>query len=753
MRKNKNKLDKVKSVTIPAENWEASGGFALKPVQRPAVEGDKGDSIPTVPEKLHPTYPNPNRGFQPLSNYMVEKITKQIMKRMKRLCWERDAKLDLHYWEYCTRKILSQHSTKEAIIIPAPAGSGKSTWIEAFNQTMVELFCNEPDLSDNLVGITVVLQKVEDLNRLAEVLNIGTEEELPNMVALQALTESGKRMGFCKNQDIRSFEECNPSTCSFSNRCKILKFREQALTAPVVGLTQERFLMLRDSGNLNSVLYRVGKDGRPYPRRYLIFDEKFQMAPTQVLDKNVIDEASKELTRLIEKKGVSDQQVRYYQQQLEYQINRPYQQLRSKLRLEMNDRMEDIQVGCCDMKDTELVDRIRYEEFRNSVLDRNKKFATKHLRIAFTVMDKLYAGEPCLFSKVNGFAIASIQPPVVQYGQCQSLIFDATAKVDQDYAALTDVQWLDRMPNRKPCRINLNVYTHPNLSVSKRAMSAPWKIPMFSRLAADLISRTTGDVFLCTYQKQAETMKDALQEQMPSDDFNRVLLMESKGRTVLPYLGGTNGSNLFHNAETVIMMGFPRLNPRDYLIHTAAAYGPDCLYDAFKELMPEQLVSKDLSGLYSLPAMQTYITHHLAARLEQEIFRCAMRKPGFNGAIGIHLFCPPQHVLELLSQRLPGNITFIYHNDPPEHAELCKIRTRQYEGGPTLLAQLELFFQKWDGRPIRSSEIREHLGVGLDTWKSLAKDHRFTILLQEYHVERRGRGRNCIYISTQAGCA
>ncbi len=753
MDKNQNKLAEVKDANIPAKNWEASGGYVLRALQSPPVEGVRENTVPTVPERLCPTLPNPNRGFQALSDYLIQKITKRIMKHMSRLCRERGAELDLDYWEYCTRKILGQHSTKEAIIIPAPAGSGKSTWIEAFNQAMVELFCDEPDLSDNLIGITVVLQKVEDLNRLAEVLNEGTEEDRPNMVALQALTESGKRMGFCMNQDVKSFEDCNPSTCSFSNRCRILKFREQALTAPIVGLTQERFLMLRDSGYLSSVLYRIGKDGRPYPRRYLIFDEKFQMAPTQVLDKNVIDEASKELTRLIEKKGVSDQQVRYYQQQLDYQINRPYQHLRSKLRLEMNYRMEDIQVGYCDMKDVESMERIKYEAFRDSVLERNKKFATKNLRIAFAVMDELYAGKPCLFSKVNGFAIASIQPPVVQYGQCQSLIFDATAEVDQDYAMLDHVQWLKQMPKRKACNINLNIYTHRNLSVSKSAMNAPWKIPMLSQLAADLISGTKGDVFLCTYQKQAETMKDTLQGQMSLDDFKRVLLMESKRRSVLPYLGGTNGSNLFHNAETVIMLGFPRLNPRDYLIHTAAAYGSDCLYDVLEKLPPERLVSKDLSVLYSIPAVQTYIAHHLAARLEQEIFRCALRNPGFDGTISIYLFCPPLDVLELLSQRLPGNVILTYHNDLPGHAELCKSRTRQYEGGPTLLARLELFFQKWDGQPVRSTEIREHLGASLDTWKDLTKDKRFILLLQEYHIERHGRGRNCTYVLVQPECA
>ena len=59
-------------------------------------------------------------------------------------------------------------------------------------------------------------------------------------------------------------------------------------------------------------------------------------------------------------------------------------------------------------------------------------------------------------------------------------------EVDQDYAMLDHVQWLKQMPKRKACNINLNIYTHRNLSVSKSAMNAPWKIPMLSQQAVNL---------------------------------------------------------------------------------------------------------------------------------------------------------------------------------------------------------------------------------------------------------------------------
>ena len=81
---------------------------------------------------------------------------------MKTLCKERGAALDLHYWKAQTRFVLAPQSTEDVLIVSSPAGSGKSTWIEAFTRTIVEMFRDENDLASSLVGIAVVLQKVED---------------------------------------------------------------------------------------------------------------------------------------------------------------------------------------------------------------------------------------------------------------------------------------------------------------------------------------------------------------------------------------------------------------------------------------------------------------------------------------------------------------------------------------------------------------------------------------------------------------
>ena len=169
----------------------------------PAPEGAEAESIPTVCEALQPTCPDPSQGFQPLSDYLVERITKRVMHSMKTLCKERGAALDLHYWKAQTRFVLAPQSTEDVLIVSSPAGSGKSTWIEAFTRTIVEMFRDENDLASSLVGIAVVLQKVEDLNRLAGVLNSDAPEDSPNMVALQGWSQSGQKLGFCQNPGIK----------------------------------------------------------------------------------------------------------------------------------------------------------------------------------------------------------------------------------------------------------------------------------------------------------------------------------------------------------------------------------------------------------------------------------------------------------------------------------------------------------------------------------------------------------------------
>lgn len=707
----------------------------------PPPKGVERGSIPTVSEALHPVCPDPNAGFQPLSEFLVMHITKDVMGHMEELCRQRDALLDLYYWRRTTQKILSTSTTEETIIVPAPAGSGKSTWISAFAVTFTKLIRADPDLADSLVGVVVVLQKVEDLNCLADELNVDTLENAPNMVSLQGWNLSGQHRGFCLDPAVQNFDECVPSTCPKAAICELRTFREKSLTAPIVGLTQERFNMLRRSGGLDSILRRMNGQGRTRPRRFLIFDEKFSMAQIETLDKNVIDQASLEMTKLVGTHITSDHSVKSLQQRLSIHIDRPFQKLRGSCCITTEQGKLDIQTGFCSVKEVDESQRMQYEEFRNYILERNPKYASKQLRDALAVMDALYAGERCLFSKTNGFALSHILPPTAHFGQAQAIIFDATAQIDEDYVSLPDARFLSGEPRRERCTVTFHIFTHSALNVSKSAMQQSWKIPAFSRLIQEY--STAEDIFICTYKSYAESLAAELKKTMPPEKFRHILFMEGRENLTTPYFGGTNGSNQFNHATQVFMLGYPRLNPRDYLIRTCAAYGMEQLKEELDSLDVEQLTVKDLNVLYSLPSMRRYIAHHLAARLEQEIYRCAIRNPGFTGEIDIFLFCPPEHVLEILLDRIPGER--VIHCTLPSYVEVLKSSARRYENGSTSLGRLVTFIEQWDGTKISVQQLREQLQISQAVWKDLMKDDRVKGILERKKVQRKGRGPNATW--------
>lgn len=509
--------------------------------------------------------------------------------------------------------------------------------------------------------------------------------------------------------------------------------------------------MLRDSNSLDQVFCRLCSDGSLRHRRYLVFDEKFQMAQIFTLDKSCIDHASIKFSTFINKIGATDPHVRSLQQKLSYYIERPFQDLRRSLRI----KTQDIQAGLCRLppKYAGPTEQKAFHSFCELTFHQKKQYVTKELRTALTVMGALFNEEQCLFSKTNGFAISYIIPPLTQYGKCQSIIFDATAEVDEDYHSLSNARFSNGTPKRKQCCLNLHIYRHKDLNVSKQAMNKPWKIPALSQFIANLVNQTSGQVFLCCYKDFAETMADSLKKDLCGKNYARILLMPDREHDTVPYFGGTNGSNIFNTAAEVFMLGYPRFNPKDYLIYASAAYGVSQVADELMVIGEENLLSRTPDLLWTIPSVKTYVAHHLAARLEQEIFRCALRNPDFTGKINVHLFCPPADMLHILCARLhPKHI--IAHENLPACVDTCKRSARNYEGQPTQYGRLVRFLTAWDGSKISVQQLRTDLKISSAVWKDLMNDSRVKELLEQQQIQRQGRGANAFWCKpSQEQCA
>ena len=748
-----NKNNELQFGPALANNFSAAEDSSIGNVHNPSNSRVPSNFDTDTFIKLNPVCPDPDAGYQTLSDYLVNELSERTILYLSNLCTARHVSLDKKYWKRYTRRILETEAADKALVISSPAGSGKSTWMLSFLLALMDVMKEHPELDRSLVGVVVVLQKVEDLNALADRLNKDCTSEQPAMVSLQGWTDSGWRRGLCCNPSVDNYEACLRQQCPYAEKCPILRFPEAAKTAPIVGMTQERFYQLREQG-LDSVLYRQCPDGQEHPRRYILFDEKFQMASVTAVSADTINEASSAFSALIQKLDLPDQRVCGLQQRLDRTVRRLFQQLRYELRRDTDDGSEDILVGVLSLTEDMKREYGDYLQFRDFMAQRGKRYLNRPLADILLVLDHLFQGGQCLFTKTEGFTIYYIQPPRIQFGNSLSIIFDATAQVDEDYQPVQQLStFLNDAPERTKRSVELTRYNHDAFNVSKSAMNSAWKLPLLVQKISKIISSTNENdkVFVCTYKDYSAVLAKELKAVMPPDEYQKILLMADRGEDTLPYSNGVNGSNAFQEATHVILVGYPRLPLSAYLALACAAYGMSAIATELETCL-SQKDKVTQNDLWQLPSVQKYMAHHLAARMEQDIYRCAQRRPDFQGEIHVHLFYPPRFACQLLIKRLPG-VTLIDENQEPANLLQLKRRYRSYQGGTTSYGRLETFLSEWDGEEISVIQLREQLGISAAVWKDLMKDNDIKTLMKRYGVVPVGRGANRKWTQARDLCA
>ncbi len=712
---------------------------AVNPVAKPV----QSRFTPNTYEVLVPRCPDPYEGFQPLQRYLVHEIASRVTYYLKKICRTRECRLDFGYWEKRTFDILSTENPEHPIVVPSRAGSGKSTWLRAFLLALMEFKLNTPDVAESLGGVMIVIQKVEELNDIVATVYEFFPQVNADIVALQSWSKDGANRGFCKMPGVEGFQSCQREQCEFACTCDVLRFCREAESAFILGITQARFDILRKSESLDQFLWRPVGLSR-VPRRFLIFDEKFNFSQVQALNLSLINAASTELESLISLGRTSDRIIQRQQSGLNYNLSRPFLQLRKDLVLERMDKpIVDIPFGLCSLNTAGSDEQCRYYEFRAHIFQK-PVLATKSLRLCISVMDQLYDGPPCLFTKQNGFCVFSIAPPRLCYGQSQTIVFDATAEVDGDYQYLQNVQILPSSPPRHMDKLTLHIYTGSLFNVSKSALTRQdWKAEALARMVVHILGESEGGVFLCVYQGFAETFLAALKKRLSKTDMERIMCMPGHV-DCLPYFNGTNGSNCFNACTNVILLGYPRLPPQNYLAETYAAWGDYGFREQFKTACDHirTLDTPQSFKIFDLPMVQEYQTHHLAARLEQELYRCKLRNYQCDDQIHVYLFNPSTQLQKLIESRFPdSHIAEV--SEVPHDVYACCEQARSYKGRPTAYGKLSQYFESWDGNEISVQKLREKLEISSAVWKDLMKEDRVVSLFEHYNIQRVGRGRNC----------
>lgn len=686
-------------------------------------------------QHLHPNYPDPDGPLEPLSDAVIHSLTKRVVGHMKKL----RPGLDLDYWKRVTRQIFSEDG-KKVLVNPSRAGSGKSTWIHAFLLTLAELYTEGNPLAESLGGVLLVLQKVEDLNAVAQAVNAAIPQtEVPVMIALQSLTRSGKDRQLCRNPDALDFRDC--AGCDYASACLLKQSGEQGKKAFLLGATQKRFGDLRENGTLDGqLLRRLRPDGSVVRRRYLIFDEKPELYQIAALDQHSLNALSDRLEELPARRQISDQRVSSLQGDLSYIGVRPFQKLRRESVIWLPEgRYVEALAGFCSLTGE---DEHRLETLKmrlEKLLGQN----SEELRACMTVLKELYLGKECLFCRTGSFRISCVGDGLACLKDHQVLIFDATAEVDGDYCHNSRLKFLLTPGTPDMRQVTFHLFMHPRLNLSRAAVdSKAWLLDGMCALIESLMAELPGQTFLCVYKKDAPRIMDSMSKSAKE----RLAFMEDPdrpGEQTLPYFGGTNGSNAFRDCSNVILLGYPRLSPDVYLERCYAAWkeaGAGEQIRNIQETMCHQERPWQM-GLRAIPMLTEYENHHLAARLEQEIYRCKLRNPSFSGEVHVFLFCPPKGCWELLQGRFPGHCEVIVKELPDCVAE-CLEDHRSYAGRPTAYLRIKRFLEQWDGQPISVSELRTQAEVSKSAWKELSDNGQLSMLLARFGAERTGRGRN-----------
>lgn len=747
MSKNRNKNSNYKDDAPQAAITERSEKQDSKNAAASAVSADGEDLI-----SLHIRRTNDEPGFRALNPYVRKRLYELTVAYLDKLCERSNFKVDKPYWKKIGGEIIDTGTADEVLIADARAGYGKSTFINAFVLSLIELSRENKEYRSELGGLVISFQKVEDLNRLVNLVGefFGDTEDI---VALQGWTRSGKEEGFCKNPDVADYDQCQPKNCPYAANCQLLSFNARLKTALVVGVTHVRFRMYADSPLLlGAILSREDARVGMVPRRYIIFDESPHLERVTSISTPTFNGASSDFNRLIQRGKTNERSDRYFQYVLSSSVWYVFQHLRGQVGIYPSEDelgQQDAVAGRLTVGADEFMNQRRTYSNLLERISQRKLPLTQQQRELFVTTGALFRGETCVFCRSNGFSIYKILPPEYLFRNQLTLIFDATAAVDEDYAGILSKRFLPRPDTDETHRLTLHVHRNPEMSVTKTSLKASWKIPAFARMIHDVLDDNPVPTYLVTYMNLAAPLYEALTAELPGELLKLITMMPKK-EGQLPYFGGTNGSNAFNQCEQMIVLGLPRLTPEAFLTASCAAYGTETVLDELETYQEENGVILTRGwDLLKLPHITDYARHYLVARLEQEIYRTALRNFGSKKLIDVHIFCPQQTEFAMLCDRFP-HADVKEHDTVPPYFTSGKALARNYKGGKTHFAQLGQLLRDGIALPVKASEVKARLNLNDNAWKELMRDERTNELLRSYGIARKGTGPAACWVSENA---
>lgn len=565
--------------------------------------------------------------------------------------------------------LLGKLKNQETIpVIPAPCGFGKSTVTNVFIKEVC-LAIKDDLISEGLIIVTDKLEQLKSIHNevLSEIGYYYTEKvenreyKTPFTYVLEGWTDKSFDEGVCLNKNVKAYKAhmCTDDNCPFFSECKISKQSKQQQFSPILLMTNARLESFGDS--INSYCYYYNKDKQRVERTLLINDEKPAMIDSVPVSLKLMNDIQNDIYNL-----PTNSDVEKSEKEL---LKSMWKEIRSRIESKLNSYSKHERMIVSNITNEPiLLNDDEFVQLWDKHMKLNYKNELKHIHIVLT-RGGLYCNTP-----KNGDFINTIGMKEIVNENYKTVIFDATALVDPDYASDTGgayediVKFVDIDNYRDFGNLTFNFYQMHKINKSQfrnKRYLAKACVSFLESLPTDKLT------YVVTYKDVAAEMLKIIKDRKKilirnSDkDFwgksNKVEIVTYDAYTVF-YFGNTKGSNRAKDALTMAQFGWNTLP--DY-IYATRYLCTDFTNEKINEILNRCTNVKTAENFanflkhgedYKFINPNLYIYQHYSMLTDfiQEVFRTKLRQYDCNDSIEINCFQVDPVLIGMIKQLFPS---------------------------------------------------------------------------------------------------
>lgn len=616
--------------------------------------------------------------------------------------------------------------------IPFQPGLGKSTLIRALLAVFADEFRAKTPIADTVGGVIVVVEKTAEAEELETLCN--ASKDYPAVAkAISAPNDYNLAQGKCPNGSASSYVECQGRNCPDYAACPLAQSASQTMDTPILIMLHARYQRYME----DMAPFLAWEDERgQHCRALLLVDELPPMIEDNALSLSKINEIESSIS----------QYKPSYQKNLWKEKNSILYEWTSVLRVPYF-KLAGIVRRSTDLYGTlsrkELEEAGLASEALGHLVELLKEYLGTADHAAIQLAEAFRTAASAYYAVGQDFSLFAPRLRKLNgAGQPATFLFSGTAALAPELSQNPDISYFEDQKIESFDRLRINIQRGDLFNASRSGLVKKQNLAgliAWIKFILPQLEAQHKKILAVTYKPYAAELWSALH------DFHNVLIpyteVDGTQKTLLPYFGGLNGSNLYQESTCVICIGLNRFEPKDYISRTLAL-DFDGAYAA--EINAAIEVEEGNVNLSSIPCVMEMQDITLAQEIVQLVFRSALRKHGESLPIDLWLLQPPNGVIQHLKNYFVG-CQVQEHNELPEQCQIALTASRKYQGGQTNPGKLlEFLSEMEEGMQFTPGQARGATGLTPTQFKE-AKKNKVVKRYFDSHIETMGSGKNTVY--------